>query len=254
MQRRSAPGSRSSRASATIAAEPSTAITRPSRQPIEQHRGHPPAPAAGVEDGLVAAQAEPVDDRPRPIPAAASRRGRRSPRPSPGCPATVHRYSDVVGCPERRVSLLVGVDRLDRLQRDRDLVVAAEQAVLDLLLDLEADHAAGVVDRLVVEVDPDHARLGDRRGNARAGGSPAGSRSWSSSSRRCPRTRARSQPRSRSRPAPRPRARARSPTRSSARRRAPGSARARSRRRGASRRTGTRRSRSARSASGTAWG
>jgi hypothetical protein len=48
-----------------------------------------------------------------------------------------------------------------RLQGDGDLVVAPEQAMLDLLLDLEADHAAGVVDGLIVEIDPDRARLGD---------------------------------------------------------------------------------------------
>ena len=58
--------------------------------------------------------------------------------------------------------VLVGGDRLLRLQRDRDLVVAAEQPVLGLLVDLEADHSAGGVDRLVVEVDPRPSGLGDR--------------------------------------------------------------------------------------------
>ena len=36
------------------------------RQALEQEPGHPAAPAAGVEHGLVAAKVEPVEDRPRP--------------------------------------------------------------------------------------------------------------------------------------------------------------------------------------------
>ena len=42
-------------------------MTAPSRQALEQHLGDPAAAAAGVEDGLVAAQAEPVDDALGPV-------------------------------------------------------------------------------------------------------------------------------------------------------------------------------------------
>ena len=57
---------------------------------------------------------------------------------------------------------LEGVDRARVLQRDPDVVEPVEEPVLDLLVDLEPDHAGGRVDGLVVEVDPRRAGLGDR--------------------------------------------------------------------------------------------
>ncbi len=51
-----------SRAMAIIDGDPSSAITRPSRQPLQQVLGDPTRPAAGVEHRLVAAQRQPVKD------------------------------------------------------------------------------------------------------------------------------------------------------------------------------------------------
>ena len=172
---------RRSRAASTIASEPSVAITEPSSaRSREQHRGDPAAAAAGVEDDLVAAQAEPLDHAARPLHLRTGDAvvGGRVP-----FAAAAHRSGRqiaVVGAPERRVGGLVGVDRVAAVEGDRDLVVAAEQAVLDVLLDLEADHAALVVDRLVVEVDPATAGLGDPAAVLARRGRPPGTRSSSS--------------------------------------------------------------------------
>ena len=49
-----------SRAASIIEAEPSMPITRPSRQPLEQRLRDPAGAAAGVDDGLVAAERQPL--------------------------------------------------------------------------------------------------------------------------------------------------------------------------------------------------
>src|SRR3954453_11072287 len=54
------------------------------------------------------------------------------------------------------------VDRDRVLQGDADVVEAVEQAVLDVVLDRELEDAGGAGNRLVVDVDPRLARLGDR--------------------------------------------------------------------------------------------
>ena len=117
---------------------------------------------------------------------------------------------------------LVARDRIVLLQRERDVVEPAEQAVADLVVDLERDLTAGEADLLLAQVDlrPDRrvrARCSPRR-RARS----AAARSWCSWSRRCPRRTARRSPGSRSPAGPTGRARARSRSRSSRRRRGSG--------------------------------
>src|SRR6266545_3933563 len=65
------------------------------------------------------------------------------------------------GTAVRAAAALERRDRLLTLERDADVVEAVEQAVLDLLVELELDDPAGEGDRLVVHVDPRLTRRGD---------------------------------------------------------------------------------------------
>ena len=118
------------------------------REAIEQQARHPARAAARVEDRLVAAQLEAVDD-------GLGHRDLRAGDPvvGVGVPATdrAHKRGR-----DRPGPLALGLVRRDRVvlgERQRDVVEAVEQAVLGLGVDVERGAAAVPRDLLRLEVD-----------------------------------------------------------------------------------------------------
>ena len=148
--RRSSPRSRRPRAGWPRG---SRSISRPVTRPLPQ-----PASSTVSSPRSGAGRAPPCAH------SSAGRRPRgRSPRPTRG--RGVHRprshHSAVVTGPCAGRRRLEAVDRAGVLQRDADVVEAVQQAVLDVGLDRELEDAGGAGDRLVVDVDPGLAGLGD---------------------------------------------------------------------------------------------
>ena len=252
---RSPNSARFSRACSIIDGEPSTPITLPSGRRSQISARDAAAAAAGVEHGLVTAEVEPGEHLPPPLllrrrdPVVGAPRPSR-PAHSRQAPSSVVVTGPQSAPPEASKASIASAS----LQRHRDVVEAVEEPVLDLLVDLEPDHAGGRVDGLVVEVDPGGAGLGDRAALVRAEDHrqqpDLGAVGVEDVAERGRDDRLEAEVLERPR-----RVLARGAAAEvRARRPGSGSARARSRRRGSSRRTGTRRSPCARPASGTASG
>ena len=159
-------------------------------QALAEQPRHPAAAAAGVEHGLVAAQVEPGEHLAPPLLLRVGDLVVGRARPSRPGRSPAH-SAVVTGPRSARAGGLEGVDRVGVLQRDPDVVEAVEEAVLDLLVDLEPDDA-GRPSRPSGRRGRSAPRRPRRpRGSRPRRGSPAAARSWCSCRRRCRRTTAR---------------------------------------------------------------